>query len=174
MARESITSGVTAGSKRRAAQQYGRRTIEDKYAAKFRQEQGFEVYEVTFRYNDLPVHGEDQLILRIPANAAVVSATLHVTEAFAGGTSLAVGLVQPGGTAVDADGLITDANAPLANIDAVGDYVEGSGALIGGSIGANAAQIEVVATGTFTAGEATLSVKFRPLVDRSDDFNDDL
>ena len=169
MARESITRD----GYRRAAQHYGRRLFEDKYPARYINEHGEACMEVTFRYSDLPSYGTDLLIQSIPANAVVVSATLHVTTAFAGGTSYAVGLAQNDGTAIDADGLITDANAPLANINAAGKYVAGTGALIGAPIGAAAGQLVVAATGTFTAGEATLRVVYRPLVDRSDQFNDD-
>lgn len=170
MARESITRD----GYRRAATHYGRRLNEDKYPAVYQPEQGKECLEVTFAYDDLPSYSLDKLVQSIPAKAVILSASLHVETAFAGGTSLAIGLHQSDGTAIDADGLFTDAELPLANIDAAGDYIAAAGgALVGTSIGAAAGQLVVAATGTFTAGEATLKVTYQPLLERLDQFNDD-
>jgi hypothetical protein len=168
MGRESITSGASAGNKRRAATHYGTREVQDKIGSKYAGKHGEEVYEVTFNYDDLPAEGLDEAILRIPVGARVTAATLHVVTAFAGGTSLTVGLNQPDGTVIDADGLITAANAPLANIDADSDVIDGTGVLVGAVTGLAAeGQVVVAASGTFTAGKATVRVTFEPLVDRA-------
>lgn len=114
----------------------------------------------TFDYDNLPVAGDSELEMQIPAYAKIIKATLEVLEPFAGGTSYNVGLVEGDGTPIDADGLI--AGLLLADIDARGDYAVGAGALVGASIGAAAGEVEVAATGTFTAGKARLVVEYAP------------
>lgn len=167
MTRISITAGATAGSKRRAATDYGRREIEDKLPSKYAGANGKEVQNYTFSFDDLPVTGEDEAILRIPANARISRATLRVITAFAGGTSYNFGLSQSDGTVIDADGI--DAAVALAVIDAVGDVVLCDGALVGSlvGIGANAGQLLVAATGTFTAGKAQLEIEYDLFTDRA-------
>ena len=114
---------------------------------------------IDFDYNSLPsTDATDALVLAIPANSLIESAVLTVKTAFAGGTSLDVGLSTTAGVAVDADGLI--AAAALASLNAAGKIVKGAGALVGASSGAAATQVTVAATGTFTAGKATLVVKY--------------
>lgn len=166
MSRESITSGVTAGSKRRAATHYGPRYIEDKLPTRYVGGEGEEVLEVTFNYDDLPTYGKDEAIYRIPAGARVKSATLTVLTAFAGGTSYNIGLHEDDGTAIDADGL--DAGVLLAALTPAGTVIDCDGALVGGGAGIGAAgQVVVAATGTFTAGKARLRVVYEPLFDRA-------
>lgn len=165
--RISITGGATVGSKRRAATHYGTREIEDKRPTRYVAGEGEEVLEVTFNYDDLPVNEEDHATYRIPANARIKSATLTVVEAFAGGTSYDIGLIQPDGTAIDAAGI--DDDVLLAAINAVGETVACDGALVGNTagIGTADAQLIVTATGTFTAGKARLRVVYEPLFARA-------
>ena len=167
MARESITTGASGGSSRRAATHYGARDIEDVLPSKYAGSQGKQVQSLTFSYDDLPVQGEDQAILRIPANSRIIAATLRVHTAFAGGTSYDIGLYQPDGTVIDADGI--DAAVALAAIDAVGESVVCDGALVDNTAGIGTAdgQVVVAATGTFTAGKATLEVEYEELLDRA-------
>lgn len=167
MARVSITTGSTAGSLRRAATHYGPREIEDVLPAKYVGNRGEEIQEITFSYDDLPTNGEDEAILRIPANSRIKEATLTVITAFAGGTSYNIGLNQPDGTVIDADGI--DAAVASAAIDAVGETVACDGALVANTAGIGAAdgQVVVAATGTFTAGKARLRVVYEPLFDRA-------
>lgn len=167
MTRISITAGASAGSKRRAATHYGRREIEDVIGSKYAGSQGRQVYNYTFSYDDLPVQGLDEAILRIPANARIITATLRVHTAFAGGTSYNLGLYEADGTVIDADGI--DAAVATAAIDAVGESVVCDGALVGNTagIGTAAGQVVIAATGTFTAGKATLEVEFEELLDRA-------
>lgn len=158
MGRESITSGVTAGSKRRAATHYGSRDIEDKIPSKHAAVQDNEEQKVTFSFDDLPAFGEDEAILRIPAGAVVVRAYLRVHEAFVGGTDLVTGLYEPDGTVVDADGLHA---AILTAALTDGSYHEGAGALVGTALAVEG-QLVVATTGTYTAGKATLVVEYEP------------
>lgn len=167
MARVSITAGATAGSKRRAATHYGVRNIEDVLPSRYEANHGEEVLEWTFSYDDLPTNGEDQAILRVPANSRIKEATFTVITAFAGGTSYNFGLNQPDGTVIDADGI--DAAVATAAIDAVGETVACDGALVANTagIGANDGQLVVAATGTYTAGKGRLRVVVQPSYDRA-------
>lgn len=121
-----------------------------------------EVFVVEFKYDDLPTNSTtDEGVLVIPDKSFIVSARLQVLEAFAGGTSYDIGLVQTDGTAIDADGLF--AALALASINGAGKTVAGAGALIGAvsSLTQNS-QVKVAATGTFTAGRARLIVEYLP------------
>lgn len=121
-----------------------------------------EIVAVDFRYDDLPTNSTtDEGILVIPAKSFLVSARLEVLEAFAGGTSYDIGLVQTDGTAIDADGLF--AALALASINGVGKWAVGAGALVGAVSSLTLdGQIKVAATGTFTAGRARLIVEYIP------------
>lgn len=113
-----------------------------------------------FTYDNLPDGATDNLALSIPANSTIVSAKLRVVTAFAGGTSYAVGLETSADGVIDADGLLTDANLPLASLTPAGKLLTGTGALVGTTIGASAGELTVTATGTFTAGEAQVIVEY--------------
>lgn len=123
-----------------------------------------EMHVVEFRYDDLPAaDANDQGILVIPKGSLIVSARLVVLETFAGGTSYQIGTEQTDGTDIDLDGLITDANAPLASINGAGKWVVGTGALVGAVSSLTVdSQVKVTATGTFTAGRARLYVEIIP------------
>lgn len=115
------------------------------------------VYE--FSYDDLPAADDgNEMLIRIPALSQVVSATLFVGTAWAGGTSINLGLAQTDGTAIDADGL--DAAVATAALTA-GAIIEGDGALIGASVGSADGVLVVAATGTYTAGTAKLVLKYK-------------
>ena len=167
MTRSSITTGSSTTGTRRAAQTYGVRTHEEQAPAVYQTSGATEVLEYTFSYDSLPTYGGDQLIQRIPANARIISATPRVITAFAGGTSYDVGLYDEDGNAIDADGI--DDDILLAAINAVGETVVCDGALVGNTagIGTTAGQVVVAATGTFTAGKATLVIEYERLYDRA-------
>ncbi|MEE8598911.1 MAG: hypothetical protein V3S69_05295 [Dehalococcoidales bacterium] len=168
MARESITAGASAGGTRRAATHYGVRNHEVKEGACHSVEQGKEVIEYVFAYDDLPAEGLDQLVQRIPANARIVSATLRVITPFASGTSYNLGLYEEDGSVIDADGI--DAAVALTAIDAIGETVACDGALVANTagIGTAAGSLRVAATGTFTAGKASLKIVYERLLDRAE------
>ena len=166
MTRIAITTGASGGSSRRAATNYGTRDIEDVLPSKYAGAIGKESVAYTFSFDDLPTNGLDAAILQIPQYARIESATLQVITAFAGGTSYNLGLYEPDGTVVDADGI--DAAVALAVIDAVGDIVICDGALVNGVVDvAEASQLVVAATGTFTAGKAKLEIVYTKLTDRA-------
>lgn len=183
MTRISITAGATAGNKRRAATHYGVRDIENKLPSEFMIHKGETTQHIVFNFDDLPTNGLDEAILRIPAEARIKSATLRVLVPFVGGTSYNIGLVEPDGTVIDADGI--DAAIITADINAVGETVICDGELVqsftvdatGGAteapshlqptIGDAAGQVVIVATGGFTAGKAVLEVVYEALVDRA-------
>ena len=167
MTRESITGGSTAGGTRKAATHYGPRLHEDVAPAAHSVSQGKEVFEFVFSYDDLPTEGLDQLIQRIPINARIISATLRVITAFAGGTSYNIGLYEEDGTVIDADGI--DAAVALTDINAIGETVACDGALVANTagIGTAAGSVRIAATGTFTAGKASLKIEYERLIDRA-------
>jgi hypothetical protein len=111
--------------------------------------------EWQFSYDDLPTYGSTNLEFAIPANATIVSSKWITGTAWAGGTSLNIGLYQGNGTVIDADGL----DAAITPTTA-GAVIDGNGALVGASIGANAGELTVAATGTYTAGTATVIVEY--------------
>jgi hypothetical protein len=116
------------------------------------------VFEVD--YADLPaVDADNEMLANIPSGAVVTKATFKVTTAFAGGTSYVFGTYQAdGGGVVDADGLIV--STATAAIDAVGDFIQGGGALIDATAQTEATSIVIAATGTFTAGAGILTVSY--------------
>ena len=101
----------------------------------------------------------------LPKNLVnLVDAYIKATTAFAGGTSYDIGLIQSDdSTAIDLDG-IWDAIV-LADLDATSGSVSSehagtnSGVLIGSSLAADG-YLKVVATGTFTAGVAELTIEY--------------
>ena len=96
----------------------------------------------------------------IPAGASITRAVLSVDTAFAGGTSFDIGTYQSNGTTViDADGI--DAGVLLAAVNSTSDVVQCDGAQVGGAVGMTAdAYIIIAETGTFTAGEATITIEY--------------
>lgn len=110
-------------------------------------------------YDDLPTTSEtNQFIVTIPAGSILLRASLNVREAFVGGGTgtMDIGLSQPDGTVIDADGI--DAAVAEAALG-TGDTVIADGALIGTAISVPG-QVTVALTGTFTAGEADLVVVY--------------
>ena len=139
---------------------YGPQTTQDKYPGLIKTECYTKQMVVDFNYDDLPVDSADgALAIVIPADAFILSSRLHVKTAAAGGTSYTIGLTESDCTAIDADGLHTAAQAVTANLteDA---WLVGGGALVGATIGAAGGQVDVVATGTFTAGSYRLIIEY--------------
>lgn len=151
-----------------AASHYGPRGIEDVLPSRYSGVNGIEILNYTFSFDDLPVNGLDEAILNIPANARITNVRLRVIEAFAGGTSYLIGLKQRDGTTIDLDGISGPALV-LTEMDAIGDNVACTGALVGllVGIGAAAGQVVVAATGTYTAGKAQLEVEYELFTDRA-------
>lgn len=107
----------------------------------------------------LPAAGGQTFDVFVPAGSYIESARLIVTTAFAGGTNVTIGLAQRNGTPIDADGI--DATVATAAL-AANKVVRCDGALVGGAdgVGANDAYVYAAASGTYTAGRATLIIKY--------------
>ncbi len=151
-----------------AASHYGPRDFETKLPAQYASSQGDKVQVIRFAYDTLPdALAADDSILKIPANSYIVSASLTVITAGAGGTAYAIGLNQTDGTTVDADGVFNTTELALANLTPAGDVINAAaGAQIGTTVATDVV-VEVTATGTFTAGEYQLEVVYRTLDDRA-------
>lgn len=99
----------------------------------------------------------------IPAGSVITGAVLVITDAATSGGSatLTIGTYNAAGTAIDADGI--DAAVALTAIDADGDVVRCDGAQAAGVLGyvsANAYIGAIYGTAAYTAGTATLIVKY--------------
>ena len=95
----------------------------------------------------------------IPAGSYITKATLVVTEAFVGGTSLTIGLATVAGVAIDADGI----DAAIATAALAADMaVDCDGQLVAtqDTIGGAAGVLYTSVVGTYTAGKAKLLVEF--------------
>jgi hypothetical protein len=153
--------GFELDAKRGVLNHYGTRETNERFGGQTTNQQGTvkeAVWEVA--YDKLPVAGADNLALSLPANSTIVGARFVTDVAFVGGTSYTVGLATSAGVAIDDDGLLTAANLPLANINAKGKTVVGTGALVNAPIGAAAGELVVAATGTFTAGRGRVIVQY--------------
>lgn len=142
-------------AKRGVANHYGARTTDASKGGQAKSTGKVKRAEWSFDYSNLPTYGSNNLQFVIPANATIVSSTWITGTAWAGGTSLNVGLYQGDGTVIDADGL----DAAIGPTTA-GAVINGDGALVGKTIGANAGELTVAATGTYTAGTAKLIVEY--------------
>ena len=111
----------------------------------------------TFSYDDLPAAANGAMEGIIPQYAMIKNAYIMVETAFAGGTSYNFGTYEADGTVIDADGI--DAAVATAALNAVGKVVICNGAQVGTAI-AEAGQLVVAATGTFTAGKARVVIEY--------------
>lgn len=141
---------------------YGPRSTDLKYGGEVGG--GGKVKQITynFSYDDLPGGSTDLLWAYVPSGAAITNCYIKATTNFAGGTSYDIGLIQSDdSTAIDLDGIF-DA-VTLAQCNAGADMREhagtNSGALIAQELAADG-YLKVVATGTFTAGEAELVLEY--------------
>lgn len=101
----------------------------------------------------------------LPAFASVLRATLLVTEAAAGGTSVKLGTFLLNGTAVADNSIITATEGVLANLDLKGARVYGNGALVAttaetASVGVNDVYLALTVAGTFTAGKGRILIEY--------------
>ncbi len=132
-------------AKRGVANHYGVRTTNGKFGAETCDDLvKWAVWD--FKYNDLPAAGTNNLQFSIPANATIISAELIVDTAFTSTsttTDLLIGLYTSAGVEIDADGLLTAANATQTTIAVANSVITGSGALVGKGIGAAAGELVV-------------------------------
>lgn len=144
---------------RGVTQHYGPRNKREDLGGRVCQDY-FKTARWEFSFNQLPAPGLSHIEQVIPAHSSIISARLVVKTAAAGGTSYAVGLQQSDGTEIDNDGLITAAVGTLAAMTPRGAVLNGTGALIGESIGANPGELVVIAVGTFTAARIEIIVEY--------------
>jgi len=157
--------GYETDSKRGVYNQYGPRPTLEKFGGRI--DDDVVKYAVwAFSYDDLPAAGTDKLILSIPQGSVPLEAYFQTITAFAGGTSYDIDLVDNTGAAIGSgedklwDALVTaDINAE----DEVGLSSTHGGTNSGNALNvalASAGQLQVVATGTFTAGKGRIIVKY--------------
>ncbi len=131
---------------------YGPRTV-DSLGSGFGNTTGNDIYEWEFDYNDLPgADANDTAVITLQDGQYIKSATVHVITTITGATAYDIGLIDPDGTAHDADGFvdgITDLTA--------GDATVAAGALVGTKL-AKTGQLVASFTGTATAGRLKIRV----------------
>ena len=120
--------------------------------------------EWVFDYDDLPgANGtnDDSLEATLPVGCWIESAKVQVLTAIAGTTpTLTIGLVEPDGSTLDADGI--DVAIAEAALDAVNEWVDCDGALVQATTGL-AAKGQLVAStgGTVTAGRFLVVIEYK-------------
>jgi len=134
---------------------YGPRGRDAKWGGQAKSTGQIKRAEWQFSYDDLPTAGSTNLQFAIPANATIVSSKWITGSVWSGGTSLDVGLQTSAGAEIDNNGLDAAITPTIAGAVIVGD-----GALVGKTIGANAGELVVTATGSYTAGTATVIVEY--------------
>ena len=138
---------------------YGPRGRDAKYGGQAKSTGQIKRAEWQFSYDDLPTYGDTNLQFAIPANATIISSKWITGTAWAGGTSLNVGLYTSAGVGVASSG----ANGLDAAITptTAGAVINGDGALVGAkTIGSEPGELTVAATGTYTAGTATVIIEY--------------
>lgn len=121
----------------------------------------------TFGYDDLPVASTNtDFVLTLPAGAIPIEAYFQVNTIFAGGTSYDIDFVDSAGSAIGSGtDKLWDLIA-LAEIDTTTTVLPASthaGTNSGNALFvplASAGQLKVTAAGTFTAGNASIVVKY--------------
>lgn len=156
---------IEVGTIRGVAKNYGPRTTTAKYGARV-DDDLIKTVIWTFSYDDLPVASTNKLTFSIPASSIPLEAYFQVTTAFTGGTSYDIDLVDSAGTAI---GSGTDKLwdlIPLAEIDSTTTVLSASqhaGTNSGNALFvplASAGQLKVTAAGTFTAGVASVIIRY--------------
>jgi len=147
---------------------YGPRTTNNKFGGKLPGDGAIKQLEYVFSYDDLPVASTLEMEHLMGDNALIVDAYIEVITGFAGGTSYDIDMVTTAGGAIGSgedklwDALVT------ADLNVAGERSVSS--THGGTNSGNAlnvqlvdpAQLQVVATGTFTAGKARIVIDYIP------------
>ena len=156
--------GYEIGTKRGVANHYGPRGADNQYGGQDNSVGKVKEASWVFDYDKLPAYSASNLEMQIPANATVTHAALRVLEpAVSSGTAnITVGLTTTAGAAVDADGLITAANAAYAKLEVKGQRIAGTGALVNAlPVGTSAVEVTVAAAAALTAGKFELVVHYQ-------------
>ncbi len=165
-----IENGLIRG----VAKNFGVRTTNQKYGGRG-DDDLIKTAVWTFSYDDLPVSGTSKLIYTIPANSVILQAYFLVQTAFAGGTSYDIDFVTSAGAAIGTGSdklwdalLLTEIDSSAVGTAILSSTHTGtnSGNVLAGyaagaeAVLASAGQLQVVATGTFTAGVAQIIVQY--------------
>lgn len=120
--------------------QYGPRTVEGKYGGEVGDDViKVVVFDISFEdLNSTSARAVNGLDYVIPAGSSMIDFRYVVDTAVVGPTAITAGLylASDGTTAVDADGLMTAAVGVVTALDAAGDVVLGTGALLATGTGA--------------------------------------
>lgn len=135
---------------------YGTTQVEVTKTGEYRHDGPTRVLEIEFDHADIDSSNKIMSYgQRVPQGARIEKVETYVYEAFAGGTSVDVGLIKTDkSTELDYDGFV-DAEV-TANLT-LGANVAGAGALVGTAL-TEAGLVTVNFTGTFTAGKAKVRV----------------
>lgn len=134
---------------RNVSTHYGPRTTEERLGGFSTRKGQVKEMSITFDYDDLPADATYAgFSAQLPANASIVSAKLEILTAFTSTsttTDIDVGIADAdgGATITDPNGLITVAEATQTTIGTAGNIITGAGALVGATIGAEAAVVTV-------------------------------
>lgn len=149
---------------RNVMKNYGPRTTDMKYGGRVDTDALFKVAVWDFNYDSLPTYGTTDLEHVIPAGSTIVRAYLRIITAFTSTsttTDLDVGLYTSAGVAIDADGLITVAEATQTAIGVANKLITGAGALVGLGIGASDGEVVVTPNvADLTAGRGQIIVEY--------------
>jgi len=145
---------------------YGTRTTEMKFGGQTADDY-IKTASWTFNYDALPVANTNtDFYLTLPSGAIPIEAYFQVNTVFAGGTSYDIDFVDSAGSAIGSGtDKLWDLIA-LAEIDTTTTVLPASthgGTNSGNALFvplASAGQLKVTAAGTFTAGNATIIVKY--------------
>ena len=140
---------------------FGTRTSENERPGVLNINDRLKTATVTIKYDKMlsPVN-KDGGIFHLPAGATLYDAQARVTTAWAGGTNLMIGTAQQDGTAIDANGIGLETQLTTANLT-LGAVFDLTGAQIGKVVdAANDAYLTSAVTGTYTAGELELRIRY--------------
>ena len=136
---------------------YGARDVDD-LGASFGNTSGNDIYEWEFDFDDLPgADANDEVVITLPAGAFIRSATTHVITTIVGPTSYTSGLIDPDGTAHDADGFDTTNTNLTAGLSTVG-----AGALVSTELAKTGQLVFAFVGSAATAGRIKIRVVTEP------------
>ena len=146
---------------------FGIRKLDPQYGGEI-DEKVIKTVQWTFNFDKLPAAGADKLAVQIPANATILSAKLQIIVPFTSTsttTDLVAGLYTSAGVAIDADGLITAAQATQTAIAVAGAIIDGASGtaaeLVNKTVGAVAGELVVAPTvADLLTGRARLIVEY--------------
>jgi len=147
---------------------YGHRTTNNRFGGALPGNGAIRQLEYVFSYDDLPAASTSEMEHLIPDNSTILEVYIYALEAFTGGTSYDIDLVDTAGGAIGSgedklyDALTT---AEMTTIGETNLSSLHSGTNSGDALNiqiTEPSQLQVVATGTFTAGKARVVIDYIP------------